>query len=149
MWEDHGSSFLTASSGGDRCGSRSDSVGWVGLGAIYQVNLATGEGSFFVEAQERSKALGIVYDQATRPALCGRSRSSGNGMVFNGLTGELVANVQFTTDPNGLVNDVALADDVVYFTRFRSTPRLPVASRLRATEPDPSTSRDYLVDWRI
>jgi len=90
-------------------------VSSVGSGAIYKVNLATGEGSFFVGPQETQKALGMVYDQRT-DLLYVAGHSSGNGLVFNGLTGELVANVQFTTDPDGLVNDVALADEVVYFT---------------------------------
>ncbi|MBP9072085.1 MAG: DUF4440 domain-containing protein [Caldilineaceae bacterium] len=115
-------------------------VSSVGSGAIYKVNLATGEGSFFVEPQKTQKALGMVYDQRT-DLLYVAGHSSGNGMVFNGLTGELVANVQFTTDPDGLVNDVALADDVVYFTDSN----LPLVYRLPLTaeshQPDPSASQ--------
>ena len=114
-------------------------VSSVGSGAIYKVNLATGEGSFFVEPQETQKALGMVYDQRT-DLLYVAGHSSGNGLVYNGLTGELVANVQFTTDPDGLVNDVALADDVVYFTdsNLPLVYQLPLAAD--SHQPDPSAT---------
>ncbi len=114
-------------------------VSSVGSGAIYQVDLETGNGSFLVEPQETQKALGMVYDQRT-DLLYVAGHSSGNGMVFNGLTGELVANVQFTTDPDGLVNDVALADEVVYFTDSN----LPLVYRLPLTaehQPDLSATQ--------
>lgn len=65
---------------------------------------------------------------------------SGNGLVYNGLTGELVAIVEFTTGANSLINDVAVADDAVLFTDSY----LPALYRLPLDPdshlPDPAAS---------
>ena len=90
-------------------------VGSLNSGAIYKVNLATGEGSIFVPAQETQKVAGMAYDRRT-DLLYVAGIESGNGLVYDGLTSEQVAEVQFTTGANGLVNDVALSDDAIFFT---------------------------------
>ena len=81
----------------------------------------------------------MAYDRRT-DLLYVAGHESGNGLVYDGLTGELVANVQFTTDPKGLVNDVALANDVVYFTdsNLPHVYQLPLAPESHL--PDPSAS---------
>ena len=112
-------------------------VGSVGSGAIYQVNLATGEGSVFVPAQETQKVAGMAYDRRT-DLLYVAGVEAGNGLVYDGLTGEQVAEIQFTT--GGLVNDVALTDDAVFFTDSYQ----PVVYRLpldpESHLPDPAAS---------
>ncbi|MCB9141631.1 MAG: superoxide dismutase [Anaerolineales bacterium] len=115
-------------------------VGSVGSGAIYKINLLTGEGSVFVAPQETQRVAGLAYDRRT-DLLYVAGAESGNALVYDGLTGQLAANVQFTTDPKGFVNDVALANDVVYFTDS-SLPhvyQLPLAPESHL--PDPSASR--------
>ncbi len=115
-------------------------VGSVGSGAIYKVNLATGEGSIFVPAQETQKAVGMAYDRRT-DLLYVAGHEAGNGLVYDGLTGEQVAEVQFTTGANGLVNDVALADDAVFFTdsNLPAVYRLPLDPESHL--PDPAASK--------
>ncbi|MCB0052788.1 MAG: DUF4440 domain-containing protein, partial [Caldilinea sp.] len=112
-------------------------VGSVGSGAIYQVNLATGEGSIFVPAQETQKVAGMAYDRRT-DLLYVAGVGAGNGLVYDGLTGEQIADIQFTA--GGLVNDVALAADAVYFTDSYQ----PVVYRLpldpESHLPDPAAS---------
>ena len=115
-------------------------VGSVGSGAIYKINLLTGEGSVFVAPQETQRVAGLAYDRRT-DLLYVAGAESGNALVYDGLTGQLTANVQFATDPKGFVNDVALANDVVYFTDS-SLPhvyQLPLAPGSHL--PDPSASR--------
>jgi sugar lactone lactonase YvrE/ketosteroid isomerase-like protein len=100
-------------------------VGSVGSGAIYKVDLATGEGSFLVEPQATQKVLGLVHDQRT-DLLFVAGGAAGNGLVYDGATGEVYERVQFTTDPDAFINDVALADDAVFFTDSN----LPLVYRL-------------------
>jgi len=108
-------------------------------GAIYKVNLATGEGDIFVPGQAPATAVGMTYDRRT-DLLYVAGHESGNGLVYNGLTGEPVAKVQFTTGANSLINDVAVADDAVFFTDSY----LPVVYRLpldpESHLPDPTAS---------
>ena len=84
--------------------------------------------------------MGLAYDRRT-DLLYVAGHESGNGLVYDGLTGEVVANVQFTTDPKGLVNDVALANDVVYFTdsNLPHVYQLPLVPESHL--PDPSASQ--------
>jgi hypothetical protein len=114
-------------------------VGSVGSGSIYKVNLATGEGNIFVPAQETQRVAGMVYDQRT-DLLYVAGIESGNGLVYDGLTGEQVAEAQFTSGANGLVNDAALSDDAIFFTDSH----LPVVYRLpldpESHLPDPAAS---------
>lgn len=81
----------------------------------------------------------MVYDQRT-DLLYVAGIESGNGLVYDGLTGEQVAEAQFTSVANGLVNDAALADDAIYFTDSY----LPVVYRLpldpESHLPDPAAS---------
>jgi len=115
-------------------------VSSVGSGAIYKVNLYTAEGDLFVPPQETQKTLGMVYDRRT-DLLYVAGEKSGNGLVYHGLTGELVANVQLTSDSKTLINDVALANDAVYFTdsNLPLVYRLPLAPESHL--PDPSASQ--------
>ncbi|MFN8444159.1 MAG: hypothetical protein U0175_25480 [Caldilineaceae bacterium] len=111
----------------------------VGSGSIYKISLYTGEGSIFAPPQETQRTAGMVYDQRT-DLLYVAGHETGNGLIYNGLTGELVNNIQFTNDPKALVNDVALATNGVYFTDSN----LPLVYQLSlASEshlPEPSTS---------
>jgi sugar lactone lactonase YvrE len=114
-------------------------VGSVGSGAIYKVNLATGEGNIFVPAHETQRVAGMTYDRRT-DLLYVAGIESGNGLVYDGLTGEQVAEAQFTSGANGLVNDAALSDDAIFFTDSY----LPVVYRLpldpESHLPDPAAS---------
>lgn len=90
-------------------------VGSVGSGAIYAVDLRTGEGEMFVEAQSPQSVLGLMMDGRTG-YLYAAGNKSGNALVYDARSGELVRDIQLTADPNTLINDVAIAWDAVYFT---------------------------------
>lgn len=90
-------------------------VGSVGSGAIYAVNLRTGEGEMFVDEQPPQQVLGMMVDPRTG-YLYVAGGSSGNALVYDTATGDLVQEIELTTDPKGLVNDLAVGWNAVYFT---------------------------------
>lgn len=90
-------------------------VGSVGSGAIYKLDLETGEGSILVAPQAGRGALGMAYDRRT-DYLYVADRTLGSAFVYDGINGELVQQLQLSTNPKSVINDVALSDVAVFFT---------------------------------
>ncbi len=90
-------------------------------GAIYQLDLRSGEGSYLVPPAMGQWVLGMDYDVRTG-YLYAAGGIFGNLMVYEASTGELVANYQLTTppmpgqDPTTLLNDVVVTRNGVYVT---------------------------------
>jgi sugar lactone lactonase YvrE len=90
-------------------------VGSESSGAIYKINLHTGEGESFVEAQPPQGALGMMMDPRTG-YLYVAGGAGGNALVYDTATGELVQEIELSTEATTLVNDVAIGWNAVYFT---------------------------------
>lgn len=89
-------------------------VGSIPTGAVYRGDLRTGEGDVLVPAQEGRAAIGLKYDERTG-LLFVAGGPTGFAYVYNGETGENVAEIQLTTGP-AFINDVVITQDTVYFT---------------------------------
>ena len=89
-------------------------VGSIPTGAVYRGDLRTGEGDVLVPAQEGRAAIGLKYDERTG-LLFVAGGPTGFAYVYNGETGENVAEIQLTTGP-AFINDVVITQDATYFT---------------------------------
>ena len=89
-------------------------VGSIPTGAVYRGDLRTGEGDVLVPAQEGRAAIGLKYDERTG-LLFVAGGPTGFAYVYNGETGENVAEIQLTTGP-AFINDVVITQDAAYFT---------------------------------
>lgn len=114
-------------------------VGSVGSGAIYAVNLRTGEGAMLEEAQPPQSVLGMMMDPRTGYLYVAGS-TSGNVLVYDVHSNELVREIQVSTDPNALVNDVAVAWDAVYFSESHLPVYYKVPLEAGGKLPDVATS---------
>jgi len=90
-------------------------VGSIPTGAIYQADLRTGQGAILVPPQAGRVALGMSFDPRTN-FLYVAGGSTGSAFVYDATIGTTVGVFQLTTEPNSLVNDVAITRDAVYFT---------------------------------
>lgn len=89
-------------------------VGSIPTGAIYRGDLRTGEGDILVPAQEGRAAIGLKYDERTG-LLFVAGGPTGYAYVYDGETGENVAEIQLTTGAR-FINDVVITRDAAYFT---------------------------------
>ena len=89
-------------------------VGSIPTGAIYRGDLQTGEGDVLVPAQSGRAAIGLKYDERTG-LLFVAGGPTGFAYVYDGATGENVAEIQLTTAPS-FINDVVITRDAAYFT---------------------------------
>jgi hypothetical protein len=89
-------------------------VGSIPTGAVYRGDLQTGEGDILVPAQEGRAAIGMKYDERTG-LLFVAGGPTGFAYVYNGETGENVAEIQLTTGDR-FINDVIVTKDAAYFT---------------------------------
>jgi sugar lactone lactonase YvrE len=89
-------------------------VGSIPTGAIYSGDLRTGEGDILVAAQAGRAAIGLKYDERTG-LLFVAGGSTGNAYIYNGETGENVAEIQLTAQ-DSFINDVVVTKDAAYFT---------------------------------
>ena len=89
-------------------------VGSIATGAIYQIDLRTGEGKMLVEPQEGHSLGGLAYDERTG-LLFAAGGGKGNALIYDTATGEQRQDIQFVED-GGLVNDVTITDRAVYFS---------------------------------
>ena len=89
-------------------------VGSIPTGAVYRGDLRTGEGNVLVPAQAGRAAIGLKYDERTG-LLFVAGGSTGFAYVYNGETGENVAEIQLTTGAR-FINDVVITNDAAYFT---------------------------------
>jgi sugar lactone lactonase YvrE len=89
-------------------------VGSIPTGAIFRGNLRTGKGAVLVQPQVGRQALGLKYDDRTG-LLFVAGGDTGYAYVYNGETGENVAEIQLTnTLP--FINDVVVTKDAAFFT---------------------------------
>lgn len=84
-------------------------------GAIYQIDIETGQGSMLVPAQEGRMALGVEFDSRTG-YLFVAGGFTGQLYVYDTATGENVAEFQLTTEPETVINDLIVTRDAVYIT---------------------------------
>ena len=89
-------------------------VGSIPTGAVYRGDLRTGEGDILVPAQEGRAAIGMKYDERTG-LLFVAGGPTGFAYVYDGETGENVAEIQLTT-ADRFINDVVITKDAAYFT---------------------------------
>src|SRR5688500_5520570 len=92
-------------------------VGSIPTGAVYRGDLRTGEGEVLVPAQAGRAAIGLKYDERTG-LLFVAGGPTGFAYVYNGETGENVAEIQLTTGDR-FINDVVITNDAAYFTNSR------------------------------
>lgn len=106
-------------------------------GAIYQIDLKTGQGSMLVPAQEGRMALGVEFDRRTG-YLFVAGGFTGQLYVYDTATGENVAEFQLTTEPETVINDLIVTHTAVYITdSFRPVYyRLPLRSGGRLPDAD-------------
>ena len=112
-------------------GSRAD-------GSIYRANLITGAGRALPTPGPGTPAVGLKLDRFGRLFVAGGT--AGNGRVVSAFSGEILADLPFTTE-NSFVNDVVLTTDAAYFTDTRR-PVLYVVPRGRhGSLPGPAEVR--------
>jgi sugar lactone lactonase YvrE len=92
-------------------------VGSIPTGAIYRGDLRTGEGAVLVAAQSGRAAIGLKYDERTG-LLFVAGGPTGFAYIYNGETGENVAEIRLTT-ADSFINDVVITKDAAYFTNSR------------------------------
>jgi sugar lactone lactonase YvrE len=89
-------------------------VGSIPTGAIYRGDFLTGEGEILVPPQPGRSATGLKYDPRTN-LLFVSGAMTGKAFVYDAGTGELVAELQLSTQPS-FINDVIITRDAAYFT---------------------------------
>jgi sugar lactone lactonase YvrE len=82
-------------------------------GAIYAVNLRTGEGRILVPGAAGRMAVGLSFDARTN-YIFAAGGSTGKGYIYDAGTGALVREYTFTA-PGTFVNDVIVTRDAAYF----------------------------------
>jgi hypothetical protein len=90
-------------------------VGSIPTGAIFRGDVQTGEGEIFVEGQEDRSATGLKFDPRSG-LLFVSGGGTGFAYVYDGETGEDVAQIQLTTDETVFINDVVITREAAYFT---------------------------------
>jgi len=88
-------------------------VGSIPTGAVYRGDLRTGEGRVLVPGAEGRQAIGLDVDRKKRLFVAGGP--TGRAFVYDGRSGELLAEYVLTTNPT-FVNDVVVTRDGAYFT---------------------------------
>src|SRR5215207_6330837 len=84
-------------------------------GDIFRGDLQRGTVQRFIDAPSGQMALGLKVDNASG-LLFVAGGFSGQGYVYDSVTGELVATYQFGTPGESLINDVAITQDGAWFT---------------------------------
>jgi hypothetical protein len=112
-------------------------AGSLATGAVYRVDLRTGEGEIAVPEQEGRIAVGLAFDSRSN-FLFVAGGPAGAGYVYNLEDGSTVGEFQFTTEAS-FVNDVVVTQNAAYFTdSFRPVfYRVPLSSNGQL--PDPNT----------
>jgi hypothetical protein len=89
-------------------------AGSLGTGAVYGVDLRTGEYQMVVPDQEGRIAVGLKYDSRSN-YLFVAGGPAGAGYVYDVESGNTVDLFQFTSEAS-FVNDVVVTQDAAYFT---------------------------------
>jgi sugar lactone lactonase YvrE len=90
-------------------------VGSIPTGAVHRVNPRTGEEQVLVEGQAGRMAIGLEHDKRSNNIYVAGG-PTGNVFVYDATTGDDVAVLQASTDPNTFVNDVVVTRRAAYFT---------------------------------
>jgi sugar lactone lactonase YvrE len=90
-------------------------VGSIATGAIYQGDFLTGTGEILVPGQEGRSATGLKYDPRS-DLLFVSGGATGMVFIYNGVTGENVAEIQLATAQPSFINDVVITQEAAYFT---------------------------------
>jgi len=98
-------------------------------GAIYKGDLRTGAGDILVPSQPGRAALGLKLDKRSNNLFVAGG-PTGAAFVYDGLSGEDLAQIQFAAPPATFVNDVVVTKKAAYFTdslrpSFYCVPLLP------------------------
>ena len=111
-------------------------VGSIPTGAVYRGNLRTGEGAVLVEARAGRSAVGLAVDRRHRVFVAGGA--TGRGFVYDGETGELLAEYQLAGGPPTFVNDVVVTRDAAWFTDSQRPVlyRVPISRNALGTQAD-------------
>lgn len=90
-------------------------VGCIYNGAIWKLDLSTGEGNVLVEEKSNKTALGLAFDSRSNYLFaCGGAY--GNLYVYDGDSGDEIAFYQLATSFPTWVNDVVVTKKAVYIT---------------------------------
>ncbi|MEU8421619.1 superoxide dismutase [Micromonospora sp. NPDC048835] len=89
-------------------------VGSVLDGAVWRGDLRTGRGSVLIPGTPGTAKAGIKLDRQGR--LWTADFYGGGASVYDPGSGTRLAQYQFTTDPNTLVNDLVITERAIYFT---------------------------------
>ena len=97
-------------------------VGSLADGSIYRGDLRTGEGEVLTEPAGPFpfSTVGLDVDQHGRVWAAGAA--AGTGRVYDGDTGELLAEYQFAGPGESLINDVIVTKDAAWFTDSGRSP---------------------------
>jgi sugar lactone lactonase YvrE len=90
-------------------------VGSLANGAIYRIDLITGEGTIVIEGQTGRVAVGLKYDSRSL-LLFVAGGPTGKAFIYDTATGTLKAEIQLTAPPTTFINDVVITKDAAYFT---------------------------------
>lgn len=89
-------------------------------GSIYRMNLRTGEGEIFVPADDPFTGctkLGMRVDRRSNNLIVAGCEV-GNALVYDADTGEKLGSYQLDNSGLSAINDLAITQDMVYFTDF-------------------------------
>ena len=89
-------------------------VGSVPTGAVYRGDVKTGEGEVLIPPQRGHNSVGLKYDPRS-DLLFVAGGKTGKAFIYDGVSGENVAELQLTTQA-GLINDVIIVADAAYVT---------------------------------
>jgi sugar lactone lactonase YvrE len=90
-------------------------VGSLADGAVYEGDLATGEGAVVVPGQAGRVAVGLKFDSRSG-LLFVSGGPTGKAFIYDADTGALAHEIQLTTPPTTFVNDVVVTTEAAYFT---------------------------------
>ena len=90
-------------------------VGSLANGAVYRIDLITGEGTIAVAGQAGRVSVGLKYD-ARSDLLFVAGGPTGKAFIYNANTGATVAEIQLTAPPTTFINDVVITRSAAYFT---------------------------------
>lgn len=90
-------------------------VGSIPTGSIYRGDLRTGEGDILAPPQNGRAAIGLDFDERSG-YLFAAGGPTGQAYVYDGESGESLAEYQLETAENVFINDVIVTREAAYFT---------------------------------
>jgi sugar lactone lactonase YvrE len=112
-------------------------VGSIPTGAVYRGDLRTGEGAVLVPPQAGHQSIGLKHDSRSG-YLFVAGGPTGHAFVYDGNTGETLADITLTTTAPTFINDVVVTRQAAYFTNSSQPVLYRVAlSRNGQLPPEP------------